>query len=253
MRIYLYLVLFALVWSAIFSTDVLAQWRPTKISEAKLVTQIMKLNEAKSETEIDFADSVFVHSLRKELICFPETFSFSFPRLSEYVKIVSSSDGQIKFYSWQLPIDGNRRRIQVMAQFKTMEDEKVVQQLQYSEKVEQNSSFENGIYAVYPIEYGNATVYLTFGWGTYGEGMQHNVISLYRIEKDSLVKALEMLPQKQEIIIQYPRTAKCELQYDVISKEISYSSYSQRKDMGYYYPDGNRIRLRLMETGFVKQ
>ncbi|WP_144243231.1 hypothetical protein [Sphingobacterium sp. ML3W] len=47
-----------------------------------------------------------VHSLRKELICFPEFFSFS--RLSEYVKIVSSNDGRTKLYSSELPIDGSR-------------------------------------------------------------------------------------------------------------------------------------------------
>ncbi|AIM37868.1 hypothetical protein KO02_15115 [Sphingobacterium sp. ML3W] len=242
--------MFVLVWTALYNTDASGQVEP---NEAKLVSQIMALDAAKSEAETDFANSAFVQSLQQQLIL-PKTFSFSFPRLSEYVKIVSSADDQIRFYSWQLPVDGSRRRIQVIAQFKTKKGKIVVQQLQYFGKSDEYTFAENGIYAVYPIKYANEMAYLTFGWGTYGQGIQHNVVSLYRIEKDSLVKALDGLPQQKEIMIQYPRNADCKLRYDVNSQELSYNSYILHKDKGYYYPDGNTIRLKLRETtGFVKQ
>jgi len=246
MRKYPCLVLLSL--SVFSSADV---WGQIELDEAKLVTQIIKLNEAKSEAETDFSDSVFVHILRQKLIL-PETFSFPFPRLSDYMKITTSTDGQIRFYSWQLPIDGSRRRIHVVAQFKTKEGKIIVQQLHYFGK-EEDTAAENGIYTVYPVKYDQETSYLTFGWGTYGQGMQHQVICLYRIEKDSLIKTVDGLPRHKEITIQYPRNADCKLQYDVNSQEISYISYSLNEDMGYYYPHGNTIRLKLMKTGFVKQ
>jgi hypothetical protein len=180
----------------------------------------------------------------------PITFKNSLDSLSKYLTIKTSTDGKIKFYSWDELGGGTWHNINCLAQFKSDNGKIIVQQLNSENEGETGEFTDSKIYEVNVIKIGKTTYYMTFGWGTHGSGNQHNIIQVFKITGDTLTKFKSFFSDNKDFVVEYPRGSKLNLIFNPETNEISYNEFKQGNDSGFYKSTGQIITLRLTDGVF---
>lgn len=180
----------------------------------------------------------------------PITFDNSLDSLSKFLKIKTSADKQIKFYSWDDKEGGTWHNINCIAQFKTDNERIFVQQLN-TESSDSVDFTDSGIYEVYEIFINGMKYYLTFASGTHGSGHQHKIVQVFSITYDKLVKCKSCFADNNDLIIEYPRSDKANLVFNEETNEIFYSEFKLDDDIGFYRPTGKVITLKLINGKFT--
>ncbi|MDU8886321.1 hypothetical protein RXV94_09130 [Yeosuana sp. MJ-SS3] len=182
----------------------------------------------------------------------PITFDNSLDNLSKYLTIKTSPDKKIKFYSWDDLTGGTWHMINCLAQFQSNRGKIIVQQLNSGNEAEIGGYTDSKVYEIHEIIVDNKTHYLTFAWGTHGFGNQHQIIQVFTISPNKLVKCTSCLPNNSDLVIEYPRSEESKLYFNPKSNEISYCEFTYDDDLGYYRSTGNSITLKLINGSFKK-
>ena len=127
------------------------------------------------------------------------TFNESFTKLSKSIKIISSSDNKIKFYSWDVGLGGSWHHIYSLAQFKSEVGKIHVQQLNSNNEYETGEYTDCSTYQAYDILLNGKVIYLAINWGSRGSGAQLDVVQVFKIKKNKLVKCKLFFP-KEELV-----------------------------------------------------
>lgn len=192
----------------------------------------------------------FKQKLEEQLVN-PITFNNSLDSLSKYVSVKVSPDKNIKFYSWDEIEGGTWHSINCFAQFKSDKGTIVVQQLNADSSSDSVDFTDSGIYEVYEILINNTKYYLTFAAGTHGGGHQHEIVQIFSITSDKLVKCTSFFTTNTDLIIEYPRSEKLNLIFNQKTNEISYSEFKFDNEVGFYKSTGQVIRLKLKNGRFT--
>jgi len=180
------------------------------------------------------------------------TFGNSFDNLSKHLNIKTSADKKIKFYSWDDFTGGTWHIINCLAQFQSNRGKIIVQQISSSNEQETGGFTDSKIYEVHEISIGDITHYLTFAWGTHGSGNQHEIVQIFKISQDKLVKCNSCFANNKDLVIEYPRSEESKLHFIPETNEISYCEFTYNGDLGYYISTGNTISLKLIDGLFKK-
>lgn len=183
----------------------------------------------------------------------PITFDNTLDSLSKYLTIRTSADKKIKFYSWDEMGGGTWHYITCLAQFKSNNGKIIVQQLNTESKGESADFTDSEIYKVYDIFINGKKFYLTLAGGTYGSGHQHEIVQVFSIIADRLVKCTSCFADNRDLIIEYPRSKKANLVFNPKTNEITYSGFKHNVDEGFYEVTGQTITLKLINGVFVAQ
>lgn len=185
--------------------------------------------------EIRKSDDVLNAPIFRQKLLFhlknPITFEHKLDSLSKYMKIISSQDSHIKFYSWDSQECETWHTIEAVAQFKNKSGEIGIQTLT---KDFENDYSDSHIYKVNEYTFDGKNYYVTFGGGTHGEGMQHSIVQIFHLENDSLVKCTSCFSNNLDLVIEYPRGDKLNLTFDEKTKTISYPEVKNFESQRFY-------------------
>lgn len=186
----------------------------------------------------------------------PVTFQGTFKQLPQHVIIKTSPDKKVKFYGWDDLTGGTWHGIVAIAQFITDNGKIVIQELTSPADiiVSESADFtDSGIYKVYEINSKGTKYYLTFASGTHGSGNQHNIIQIFSICGNRLVKCTDCFKSEQDFIMEYPRGAELNLVFDTVKNEISRAGFEWNNKEDFSAPTGKTIRLKWIDGVFVRQ
>lgn len=199
-------------------------------------------NLEKRKTDDDSTAPIFRQKLLFHLKS-PITFELKLNSLEKQMKIISTPDSLVKFYSWNSQEGGTWHTIEAVAQFKNKLGEIEIQTL--------TNDFENDftdshIYKVNEYTFEGKKYYVTFGSGTHGGGMQHTIVQIFNLENDSLVKCTSCFSNNLDLVIEYPRGDKLNLTFDEKTKTISYSEVKNFEAPRFYgRPSKKIVKLKL--------
>ena len=177
------------------------------------------------------------------------TFDNSLDSISKYITVKSSQDNEIKFYSWDEQFISPWHTINCYAQFKASDGKILVQSI--SGDSDEVDFTDSKIYKVYDLSIDSTKCYLTFAWGTHGGGHQHQIIQVFKRVSDSLITCESCLNNCKDIVIEYPRSAKADINFNPLTQEISYNDFKLNEDSGFYEPTGKQVILKLKNGTFV--
>jgi hypothetical protein len=109
---------------------------------------------------------------------------------------------------------------------------------------------DSEIYEVNEIREDQTVYYLTFGWGTHGSGNHHQLIQLFKIEGDILVKCKAFNQGASEFAIEYPRSKKLNLKFDKKSNSISFDEFAESEEQQFIQNTGKRKTLKFSNGSF---
>jgi len=98
----------------------------------------------------------------------------------------------------------------------------------------------------------NKIYYLILGWGTCCGGKHYSQVKVYEIENNKLQKAPPLFKSKTDLYIGANRGSKIGLKYNTDSKILSYNSYGEMNDTGFYSREKKFTQWKLTKTGFKK-
>lgn len=179
----------------------------------------------------------------------PVTFRNELDSLSRYLTVRTSPDKKIKFYSWDNNTGGAWHDISCVAQFEKENGELSVK-LVSPEKYSDGEYTDSKVYDVFEINTGEEMYYITFSWGTHGGGRQHQLVQVFKIENDSLIKCNSCFEDNQDLIIEYPRGEKVNLTFDTVSNSIQYAGFILDEDTGFYTNTGKSVTLEFIDGVF---
>lgn len=190
----------------------------------------------------------FIHYLKDA-----ESFDDAFNELSNYVQIIGSSDGKVKFYYWNQRNEGTWLDLQCLAQYKL--DNGNVQMIEVSsgEEPVEGTFTDSAIYEIHEIKNDKTTYYITFGSGSHGSGHSHNIVQVFFIEDKKLVKCTSCFPIAGDLVIEYPRSGSPNLAFNSLTHEITYNEFVLNVDIGFYEPSGRVVKLKWKEGRFVEE
>jgi hypothetical protein len=190
----------------------------------------------------------FIHYLKDN-----QSFDEAFNELSNYVQIISSSDGRIKFYCWNQRNEGTWLDLQCLAQYKLDNGNVQLIEVSSGQEAVEGTFTDSAIYDIHEIKKDKTVYYITFGCGSHGSGHSHNIVQVFFIEDEKLVKCTSCFPIEGDLVIEYPRSSTPNLKFDPLTHEISYNEFLLKDDIGFYEPTGRIVKLKWVEGGFVVQ
>ena len=182
----------------------------------------------------------------------PITFEHKLDSLAKCIKIISSPDNLVKFYSWDSQEDGTWHTIEAVAQFKNKSGETVIKSLITNSNKGAIDFSDSEIYEVNEYFFEGKNYYVTFGGGTHGSGMQHTNVQIFNFENDSLIKCTSCFSNNLDLIIEYPRGDKINLTFDEKTKTISYSEVKNFEDQRFYGRPSKKIVKLKLKKGVYK-
>lgn len=209
-------------------------------------------NSFKAYQEVDFelSSNMFPFIKKRFLEHLKDTSSFSNPydSLSKYIDIKYTSDSLLKTYSWSERDTGCCYSSEIYAQFKTKSN---------NIKFIDLKEFEDGdedffITDLKMIEIKNKRYYLILGWGTCCGGKHYSTAKVYEIKNESLYKSEAIFNDEADLYIGANRGQKIELKYSPEQKILSYNSYGEITDSGFYGPKKSGIKWKLTKQGFKR-
>jgi len=207
--------------------------------------------KAYQEVDIELSNSMFSFIKERFLEHLKDTTSFTNPydSLSKYIGIRHSSDSLVKTYSWGERDFGCCHSSEIYAQFKTKSGN-----IKFIDLKGPNHDGEDiFITDLKMIEIKNKPYYLILGWGTCCGGKHYSTAEVYEIKNDSLYKSEHIFDDKTDLYIGANRSNPIGLEYDPEQKILSYYSYGEIGDSGFY--DQKKavvIKWKLNKKGFKR-
>ena len=88
------------------------------------------------------------------------------------------------------------------------------------------------------------------GWGTCCGGKHYSTAKIYEIQNNVLVKSKSIFNGENDLYIGANRGSKIDLKYSEKEKTLSYNSYGEINDQGFYRMEKKIIKWKLMKNGF---
>lgn len=216
----------------------------------KVDNELTQIFHSLNESDLTSHDSISKLFSNKLLNFLSLQYSFdnSLDSLSKYISVIASQDNKIKFYSWDEQYKSPWHTFNCYAQFIASDGRIIVQSI--SSDSNEVDFTDGDIYEVCDIKIDTTKYYLTFAWGTHAGGNQFQIIQIFSIVSDKLMKCQTCLNNQSDIIIEYPRISKLKLSYDSEKKEISYKEFKPYEDDPFYYETGEIVKLRLLNGMF---
>lgn len=246
------IVLILILISIIFSRDLLSQEMNMKESEKRLnifFNHIMSTNDFNQKES--YNDSIL--SLFQEILQQPGSFEYPFDSLKN-VGTVYSDDNQIKFYTWNLPLENRKHHIYGFIQIKIEEKIVVEKLIDQSEEIKNPERLtltpENWYGALYydiiDISYRGAKYYTLLGYHPNDLWTKKKIIDIFYIKDENpYFGALLFRNRKgttKRIIFEYSARVSMMLKYDHNKEMIVYDHLSPSKpsftgQFEFYGPD----------------
>ena len=223
-------------------------------TSAKSIDKILsdgfqQLKNSDYDERYDSLAPAFKNALKKYLSS-PVILDSTLDTLETLITIRQSTDKKIKFYSWDELTGGTWHAINSFVQFKGTGNKVLYKQLDTDKEMEDGGYTDSEIYQVHEIKEGSETYYLTFGWGTHGSGGQHQVVYLFRIEGDQLIKCKSFMNGETQLAFEYSRSDKLNLEFDNKIKTLSFDEFVENEEGEFARKSGNRKTLKFSKGVF---
>lgn len=219
----------------------------------KIDNELLSLYKAMVSADPQNRYDSLAPAFKRQLLLYlekPVTFNNNFDSLSKYLAIRTSSDGKIKFYSWDDLSGGTWHNFNCLAQFITKNGKVVIKQINTENETGTGEFTDSGVYDIFALFNDSVTYYLTMAYGTHGSGQQHQIVQLFYISGDKLEKCKRCFADSNDLVIQYPRSEKANLVFDSGKKQLSYNEFILDEETGFYRPSGKRIILVFINGTF---
>ena len=107
-------------------------------------------------------------------------------------------------------------------------------------------------YEVHEVLIKNSKIYLTFAWGTHGEGLEFERIQAFKMVGNQFQECKSCIMNKNDLVLEYRRGKKLNLHFNATSNEITFNEFSKDENEQFPMFTGNVVTLKLNENGFVK-
>lgn len=234
-----YLILLSLFYNSLFS-QVSDNYSDDLLSTSFKVYQ---------EVDFDFADVMFPFIKKRFLEHLKDTSSFNNPynKLSKYIGIKHSSDSLVKTYSWNIMQSGCCHSSEIYAQFKTQAGDIKFIDLKDADDGDHNITITD----LKMIQVKNKAYYLILGWGTCCGGKHYSTAKVYEIKDGIFSKSKGIFNGKDDLYIGANRGARIALKYHPELKTLSYNSYGEIGDSGFYEQEKRVVKWKLKKQGFT--
>lgn len=223
-----------------------------KVEEEKILAALTKLRSDSEDVDREEAAIHFEKTLKIVLLK-EESWNYKFPELRKYISIKTSKDKKIRTFSWDSLLGGSWHALKSLIQFKSnaqihvvsFQDEKPV-----DEEEEGNDMFADAvILGIYPFAKG----YLFEGYGTYGSGHHHKIVTYFELINEKLVRKVIFENNEPIYVFKIPRRHKFDLEVDTENKIITHSEFVMDEDNGFFKPTGKKVLLTFDGKKFIKQ
>jgi hypothetical protein len=223
-----------------------------KAEEEKVLVALTKLRSKDSDIDRSAVAIQFEKTL-KTVLSNKESWRYTFPELRKYINIETSKDKKIRTFSWDTLTGGSWHALKSLIQFESdnqihvvsIQDEKPI-----DEEEEGNDMFADAvILGIYPFHEG----YLFEGYGTYGSGHHHKILTYFELINDKLVRKTIFENDQSIYVFKIPRRYKFDLLVDIKTKTVTHSEFVFDDDEGFYKPTGKKVLLTFNGQQFVKQ
>jgi hypothetical protein len=140
-----------------------------------------------------------------------------------------------------------------MVQFAIRDGEIGVKKLSTGNEMKDGGYSDCSYYEVHVVSINNSKVYITFAWGTHGEGLEFARIQAFKIVGNQFQECKSCLMNTNDLVLEYRRGKKLNLHFNSASNEISYNEFSKDNDQQFPQFTGKVIILKLNEAGFYKK
>ncbi len=198
----------------------------------------------------DSLKNEFVEALSSEI-----PITQDLPRLAEKVRICTSSDAQIRFFSWDERSGGTMHDMAVIAQFVGEEGEVLTQVMDERSGAEisnQNTPPDIVFGEIHRLPTTPAR-YLCLGWGTYGSGHHHEAARVLEIQVDQLVDCQDCFAGDRYLTVVAARVDSIGLRFDPASLQLTHQLFERDEEIGFMRATGEQVVWRLSEGRFVRE
>ena len=211
---------------------------------------LAKSFKAYQEVDMELSNHMYAFIKKRFTQHLKDSTSFSNPHdsLSKHVSIRRSSDGLVKTYSWSERDYGCCHRTETYVQFKTPSGT-----VKYIDLDQEPEGYEEVfISGLHLLKIKEKSYYLILGNGTCCGGKHYSTARIFEIKDDNLYKCDNLFNNKTVLYIGANRSQTIGLKYDSDKKILSYNSYGELEDTGFYANEKTVIQLKLTENGFKK-
>ncbi|HTF06094.1 MAG TPA: hypothetical protein VK826_18820 [Bacteroidia bacterium] len=220
--------------------------------DRQLTNNYREMLSAEYQLRSDSLAPAFKNQLLKYLAD-PITFRNEFDSLTEYLTIQISPDKKIKFYSWDDLTGGTWHHISCVAQFETDSGKIIVQQINSEREAELGDYTDSGVYAVFELNTAIEKLYLTIASGTHGSGQHHQIVQVFRINGDTLLKCNSCFADNKDFVLEYPRSEKANLTFDPVKNMLHYNEFKFDQEVGFCKATGKTISLEFINGVFTRK
>ncbi|WP_298424026.1 hypothetical protein [uncultured Kordia sp.] len=242
---------FFLVLLVSFTTLSMFAQTNMKAEEEKVLAALTKLRSKDEDIDRSTVAIQFEKTLRK-VLSNKESWEYRFPELRKYINIKTSKDRKIRTFSWDTLTGGSWHALKSLIQFESDNQIHVVsiQDEPIDEEEEGNDMFADAvILGIYPFAKG----YLFEGYGTYGSGHHHKILTYFELINEKLVRKTIFENNETIYVFKIPRRYDFDLQVDVKTGTITHGEFVMDNDSGFFKPTGKKVLLTFDGKKFVKQ
>lgn len=214
----------------------------------ELLTTTFKAYQA---LDFDMANSMFPFVKQRFVEHLKDTSSFANPydSLSKHISIQYSLDSVVKTYTWSQRDSGCCHSSVIYAQYKNSSGS--IKYINLKDK--DDGDQDVFILGVHHIKINNKPHYLLLGWGTCCGGKHYSTAKVYKIEDGELQKSDTAFIGETSIFTEANRGQDIKIKYDEQKKILSYFSYPEDEETGFYGKEQTHTQWKLTNKGFKKE
>jgi hypothetical protein len=220
--------------------------------DKNLTATYKNMMSADEGVRCDSLEMIFIGKLSASLHN-PITIKNKLDSLSKYITIRCSDDEKVGFYSWDIGYGGTSHIIHSLVQFVKRNGDIGVQKLSTENDAKDGGYSDCSYYEVHVISINKSKVYITFAWGTHGEGLEFERIQAFKIVDNQFKECKSCIENKKDLVLEYRRGKKLNLHFNPAANEITFNEFI--KDVNEQFPTftGKVATLKLNGTGFYKE
>ncbi|SFW45127.1 hypothetical protein [Cellulophaga fucicola] len=177
------------------------------------------------------------------------SFTNPYDSLSKHISIQYSLDSIVKTYTWEERDTGCCHTSVIYAQYKTNDES-----IKYIDLKDVDDGGQSiFIVGVHNIEINNKPHYLILGWGTCCGGQHYSTAKVYEIVNGELQKSDTAFFEQDDIFTGANRGQEIKIKYDTDKKLLSYFSYPEDEETGFYKSEQTLTQWKLTKQGFKKE